>query len=137
MTMSSISYDKIIASPMFCAITKMTAQKIKKDGYLTLGDFLKSLSSNDLTALAIMCEIAENDESALDDLVALSEMLSSAEGCPSENDKVACSNLAYFMTVIACESLNRRGLVDVDYSKMSFGDDMKDEKFVGLKGGLL
>jgi hypothetical protein len=118
----------------YSSIVKMTAQKLMKSSYMSLGDFFKSLTNNDLTVLNLMVDMFETDERCQEDLIVLTEMLAMAEGEDISADaKQLVSNVAYFCDLVAITSLYRKGLVDVIFQNMSFGSDMSDKPVVRVK----
>lgn len=132
--LTSINLDKVIESPDFCSIVKMTAVKMKKNPYMTLGDFFKSLTLTDLTVLNLIVTMAieEDDVQSIDNLIVLVEMLSRAEGTETDEIKTATSNVNYFCTLVTLCSLAHKGLIKAVYENMSFGADMKDKQIAEI-----
>jgi hypothetical protein len=66
----------------------------------------------------------------MEDIVLMTEMLSRAEGVPSQSVDEITENVNYFGACITCVSLARKGLVRVYYDNMSFGADNGDKMIV-------
>lgn len=126
---------KKVAAPdtPFSAIVKMTAVKLMKNPYMTLGDFFKGLTNNDLTALNFMVDMVATDGQCQEDLVLLTEMLSRAEGTETADPREGALNVSYFCNLVTITSLYRKGLVDVVFENMSFGQDMRHKPVVQAK----
>jgi hypothetical protein len=106
-----------------------------------LGEFFKDISQVDLDMLSGLCDRAlEGTESGTDvsaeicELIVLAEMLATAEGMPAMDDKQSHANVNFLMSVIACVSMERKGITEVLYENISFGDDMRSKEIVRLKG---
>lgn len=123
----SIDFLKVLEDDRFSALTKATVRTLMRHPYMQLGDFFKNLSSNDVAVLSIMVELSKTDDDILSDLLILTEVLSRAEGADPVCAQDTYENLNYFCTLITCESLCRKGLVDIKYENMSFGRDVQEE----------
>ena len=137
----SINFDKIAASKHLSAFTRLTAINIKNNPYSMLGEFFKDISQVDLDMLSGLCDRAlEGTERGADvsaeicELIVLAEMLATAEGMPAMDDKQSHANVNFLMSVIACVSMERKGITEVFYENISFGDDMRSKEIVRLKG---
>jgi hypothetical protein len=129
-----INLRKVAAAEApFSSIVKMTALKLIENPYMSLGDFFKGLTNNDLTALNFMVDMIETDGQSQEDLVLLTEMLSRAEGAETADPHQGALNVSYFCNLVTIVSLYRKGLVDVIFENMSFGLDMKDKPIVQAK----
>lgn len=126
----ALNFDKILSDNRFCAITKNLARSIQRSPYMTLGDFLKNLTTVDLLLLTCLVELCKTDDNALSDLLIITELLSLAEGASTRNNKEVCDNLDYLCVLLTCESLCRKGLVEINYSALSFGQDVPDVEVV-------
>lgn len=133
MAIESMNYKKMAELPQASAIVKATAAKLIRNPYLTLSDFFKGLSNNDLAVLSLMAEMIQTDEQSQFDLICLSEMLSRAEGAEACDIAGQTKNVNYFCTLISLISLERKGLVEVNWENLSFGDDMGDKEIARLK----
>ena len=116
-----------------------TAQAaINSKGYLKPGDWLKQLSDVDLMFLMMCVENLTDDprDIALRTVVAIALILAQAEGLDSisaEQPHAYVNQLAHFLAI---ESLKRKGLVDVNYDNISFGDDANELPIARIKDGV-
>jgi hypothetical protein len=122
-----LNYDKIIESPDFSAVAKQVLVSLRKQPYMSLGEFFDKLTNTDLTALNFTIDLAmeHGDAMAVGDLIVIVHALSSAEGVVATNDQEATDNINYFMQLVTCESLARKGLVRVFHENFTFGQDMR------------
>lgn len=133
---SGVNFQQVAIDPSMSAITRQTAQNLLKNPYMTPADFFRGLTNSDLTVLSIMMEMMNTDEESLENLLLLSLMLAAAEGVAVDSEEEARSNLHFLCIVITGESLKRKGLVDINYDKLSFGADMAREKIMSLREGI-
>ena len=123
--------EKIIASDKLLPVTKSVAKMLMRNPYTSLGKFFKKLSNENLE---ILMEIIDEGDSEfnerMEDIVLMTEMLSRAEGVPSQSVDEITENVNYFGACITCVSLARKGLVRVYYDNMSFGADNGDKMIV-------
>ena len=123
--------EKIIESDKLLPVTKAVAKMLMRNPYTSLGRFFKKLSNENLE---ILMEIIDEGDSEfnerMEDIVLMTEMLSRAEGVPSQSVDEITENVNYFGACITCVSLARKGLVRVYYDNMSFGTDNGDKMIV-------
>ena len=123
--------EKIIGSDKLLPITKSVAKMLMRNPYTSLGKFFKKLSDENLE---ILMEIIDEGDSefndGLEDVVLMTEMLSRAEGVPSQSVEDITENVNYFGACVTCVSLARKGLVRVYYDNMSFGTDQGEKVLV-------
>jgi len=123
--------EKIIESDKLLPVTKSVAKMLMRNPYTSLGRFFKKLSNENLE---ILMEIIDEGDSEfnerMEDIVLMTEMLSRAEGVPSQSVEEITENVNYFGACITCVSLARKGLVRVYYDNMSFGTDQGDKILV-------
>ena len=123
--------EKIIESDKLLSVTKSVAKMLMRNPYTSLGRFFKKLSNENLE---ILMEIIDEGDSEfnerMEDIVLMTEMLSRAEGVPSQSVDEITENVNYFGACITCVSLARKGLVRVYYDNMSFGTDSGDKIIV-------
>jgi hypothetical protein len=123
--------EKIIASDKLLPVTKAVAKMLMRNPYTSLGRFFKKLSDENLQALSEIIEEGDSEfNDGMEDIVLMTEMLSRAEGVPSESIDDITENVNYFGACITCVSLARKGLVRVYYDNMSFGRDHGDKVLV-------
>jgi hypothetical protein len=95
-----------------------------RNPYTSLGKFFKTISDDNLLALSEIIEEGDSEfNERMEDIVLMTEMLSRAEGVPSESIEEITENVNYFGACVTCVSLARKGLVRVYYENMSFGTD--------------
>jgi len=123
--------EKIIGSDKLLPVTRSVAKMLMRNPYTSLGRFFKKLSNENLE---ILMEIIDEGDSEfndrMEDIVLMTEMLSRAEGVPSQSVDEITENVNYFGACITCVSLARKGLVRVYYDNMSFGADNGDKMIV-------
>ena len=123
--------EKIIESDKLLPVTKSVAKMLMRNPYTSLGRFFKKLSNENLE---ILMEIIDEGDSEfnerMEDIVLMTEMLSRAEGVPSQSVEEITENVNYFGACITCVSLARKGLVRVYYDNMSFGKDQGEKILV-------
>lgn len=126
---ATINYDMVVKSKRCLAITRLTALSLIDCPYMTLGEFFKGISDSDLQNLQDVVEDATNEEEnpRVEDLILLTEMLTAAEGVERNNIEDLHSRLNFFSMCVTITSLERKGLVKVNYHNMSFGSDMGDK----------
>ncbi len=123
--------EKIIGSDKLLPVTRSVAKMLMRNPYTSLGRFFKKLSNENLE---ILMEIIDEGDSEfnerMEDIVLMTEMLSRAEGVPSESIEEITENVNYFGACVTCVSLARKGLVRVYYENMSFGTDNGEKTLV-------
>ncbi len=123
--------EKIIGSDKLLPVTRSVAKMLMRNPYTSLGRFFKKLSNENLE---ILMEIIDEGDSEfnerMEDIVLMTEMLSRAEGVPSQSVDEITENVNYFGACITCVSLARKGFVRVYYDNMSFGADNGDKMIV-------
>ena len=123
--------EKIIESDKLLPVTKSVAKMLMRNPYTSLGRFFKKLSNENLE---ILMEIIDEGDSEfnerMEDIVLMTEMLSRAEGVPSQSVDEITENVNYFGACITCVSLACKGFVRVYYDNMSFGADNGDKMIV-------
>ena len=123
--------EKIITSDKLLPITKSVAKMLMRNPYTSLGKFFKTISDDNLLALAEIIEEGDSEfNDGIEDVVLMTEMLSRAEGVPSQCIEDITENVNYFGACVTCVSLARKGLVRVYYENMSFGTDNGEKVIV-------
>jgi len=129
-----VNCAEVVKSKECLAVTRLLAADLLKNPYLTVGDFLKNVSDTDLQTLVLASEPDENDEVQLDDIMLISMMLMQAEGLPPiQVDEEGQQIIQKMIMFLVCESLYRKGLVNIFRKNMSFGDEMNDKVIVEKK----
>ena len=123
--------EKIIESDKLLPVTKSVAKMLMRNPYTSQGKFFKKLSDENLQALMEIIDEGDSEfNEGMEDVVLMTEMLSRAEGVPSQCIEDITENVNYFGACITCVSLARKGLVRVYYDNMSFGADNGDKMIV-------
>ena len=123
--------EKIIRAEGLLPITKSVAKMLMKHQYLSLGKFFKRISNEHLQELMEIIDDGDNEfNNGMEDIVLMTEMLSRAEGVPSESIEDITENVNYFGACVTCVSLERKGLVRVFYENMSFGKELGEQTLV-------
>ena len=123
--------EKIINSDKLLPITKSVAKMLMRNPYTSLGKFFKTISDDNLLELSEIIEEGDSEfNDGIEDVVLMTEMLSRAEGVPSQCIDDITENVNYFGACVTCVSLARKGLVRVYYDNMSFGRDQGDKVLV-------
>jgi hypothetical protein len=123
--------EKIIDAEGLLPVTKSVAKMLMRNPYTSLGRFFERLSDENLQALMEIIEEGDSEfNDDMEDVVLMTEMLSRAEGVPSQCIEDITENVNYFGACVTCVSLARKGLVRVYYDNMSFGRDQGDKVLV-------
>ena len=123
--------EKIIGSDKLLPVTKSVAKMLMRNPYTSLGKFFKKLSDENLEVLMEIIDEGDSEfNERMEDIVLMTEMLSRAEGVPSESIEEITENVNYFGACVTCVSLARKGLVRVYYENMSFGTDNGEKVIV-------
>jgi len=123
--------EKIIRAEGLLPITKSVAKMLMKHQYLSLGKFFTKISDENLQILSEIIEEGDSEfNDGMEDIVLMTEMLSRAEGVPSESIEDITENVNYFGACVTCVSLARKGLVRVFYENMSFGKELGEQTLV-------
>lgn len=133
--MKSLDFNKIGQATKYPAVVRLLAREFA-DGakYFSIGQWLKTLSQYDLDLLNELGERFEANQAAGETMVLLTEMLTVAEGVDALDDGAA-RRVAMLITVLICESLYRKGEIELDHSLISFGEyELKNNKIAWPKG---
>ena len=125
--------EKIIGSDKLLPVTRSVAKMLMRNPYTSLGKFFKKLSDENLEVLMEIIDEGDSEfNERMEDIVLMTEMLSRAEGVPSESIEEITENVNYFGACVTCVSLARKGLVRVYYENMSFGTDNGEKVIVEI-----
>ena len=124
-----LNYEAIAKNKKALAVTRLLATDLMTNGYINVGNFIREMSDADLKALTHNAE--DDAENQYEDLMLVSEMLATGEGCePSQNDGQFESRAHQLITLLILESLHRKGLVKLYHENISFHEDMGDKLLV-------
>lgn len=130
-----LNYPEIAKRGDNLAVTRLLATQLMETGYIVVGDFLKNMSDADLQALTDNME--DDAKNQYQDLILVSEMLATGEGCePSQNDGQFEDRAQQFVTLLILESLHRKGMVKLYHENISFNEDMGNKIIVEKIEGL-
>lgn len=125
--LSSIGIDlqRIVVDQLAWPLNRQLATKLSMVPNFKVGDFLKSITDEELNVLVEdITEMPLSDHTAAE-LYLMVILLSVAEGL-EVTDEVLDVRFESVVTLISFESLKRKGVVNIDYDLMSldFGDTM-------------
>lgn len=119
-----INFQKIVSDKSFLPVTRLLAADMMENPYITVGDFLKGISDNDLAQLIELSNVIEEEDTG-EDFILLTEMLAAGEGLSFSNDVDEVQmRVNQFVVMLSIESLYRKGMVKIYRENMSFGEDM-------------
>lgn len=121
-----INFSKAAKDKELLSVTRLLASQMMHNPYVTVGDFLKSVSDGDLELMIDIIDVGEEHEN-FGDMILMSEMLATGEGLPSGTLDEVTTRVNQFLVMLSVESLYRKGLIQVFHQNMSFGDDMGDK----------
>jgi len=126
-----IQLSEVVACKRFTASTRLLAANLMENPYHTVGNFFKKLSDEQLSHLSYLSEISDSEDQSesaqVDELVILTLMLLQAEGTLISTEDEFMDAVGMFKMMIAGTSLNRKGLIRVNYENMSFNTDAQDK----------
>lgn len=134
--MFGVNFEMVLKDKHTSALTKLTVMKLKQQQYLTLAEFIQGLSDSDLAGLVSSFDRLAYDDHVVSDTILLAEIVASGEGDSVFNiDDVdeRMGNLGYFVNVVTCESLKRKGLITIDYKNVTFDPAYKDAIFAKVR----
>lgn len=121
-----INFSIVAKDNKLLSVTRLLASQMMHNSYLTVGDFLKDLSNNDLEIITDIIDFGEDHEN-FGDMILMSEMLATGEGLASGDTDEVTRRVNQFMVMISIESLYRKGYIQIFHENMSFGEDMLDK----------
>ena len=126
----TLDLAKVATNKELMAVTRLLAANMMNSPYMTLGEFFKSISDKDLQTFVDYFDELKSDDykSWYNDLVVIAEILATSEGLPGSASYDELTNRAnQLVGHMLIVSLERKGLVKVNYENLSFGDDMGDK----------
>lgn len=125
----TLNYEQIVKDKNSMAITRLLAADLMRDGYVNVGDFIGRMSDTDLQN--IVQAMDRSDDMQYNDLILISEMLATGEGCDaSQNLDDFNDRMNHLVTLLICESLGRKGMVKLYHENFSFHPDMMEKIIV-------
>lgn len=121
-----INHTMIMNADMM-SCTHDCVRLIRKNEYLTPGEYLASMTSSQMDE---MNEVSNDEEDPrMEEFLLIAEMLARAEGLEASEDfDVLQKRLNILVALIAVECLYRKGMIKVYRENFSFGDDMNTKK---------
>ena len=124
-----LNYPEIVKNDKMLAITRLLASTLMNNGYIHVGNFIKNMSDGDLKELTDNME--DDAENQYEDLILVSEMLATGEGCESsQTDEQFHQRTQQLVNFLVIESLHRKGFVKLYHENISFNEDMGDKLIV-------
>lgn len=140
-----LNLQKIIEDRNMLSVTRLLAATLLNTPYMTVGEFVSSLSDPDLQQLMEIADGMEREEEGdqdfdkvnhLEELVLITEMLVRAEGLITTNAEDLTNRVGAFSMFLACEGLSRKGIIKLHHNNMSFGEDMGQKILVEKIDGI-
>ena len=120
-----INIERVIEDKKTHSVIRLLAVDIKKNPYITIGDWLQSLSDNDVQSLLMdIAEAEEDNFDAMQSLILGALMLSRSEQVFFESDEELAKAAEMLKIFIVITSLDRKKMARAIYKNMSFGEDM-------------
>lgn len=124
-TQLQLQLSNISEHKEFLSITRMLAHDLMKNPYLIVGDFIQSISNEELDILVQICD--DEQHPRLDEIMVIAEMLATGEGLEQANIDIITERVNQLNMFLILESLKRKELIRLNYQNMSFGEDCKDK----------
>lgn len=125
----SINYAKAASDTKLLSSTRLLAKQLMENPYITVGKHIQDLSNGDIQSL--LNSIEDDCPNQYEDMIVITEMLASAEGCDeAQNADEASDRISQMAMFLVIESLARKGMVKVYYENMSFHPDSGDKVVV-------
>lgn len=119
-----LNFHKIGKHHPYPAVIKLFAREfIEGASYFTVGKWFEELSQPDLDMLIEMSEHFEEHGLDGEVIFLLGEMLTAAEGVEILDLESAKKRVGHFITLLICESLYRKGNVEIDHTSFSFDEE--------------
>lgn len=128
--MTHLNFSLISDDGDFCILTQKIAADLRNYPYRTIGDFMKSMTDEDLATLnALIDDSYKGSDKAIFNVVAITELLAYAEGLGDvvdiDEDSLARSifvkeGMAMLASFAVATSLARKGLCRAMYENMTF-----------------
>ena len=119
-----VNLDRVSEDKNTHPIIRLLAVDLQKNPYVTVGDWLQSLTDNDVQSLIEqVVEAEEDDEYGMQSLILGTLMLSRAEQVFIESEEQLAKATEMFRVLIVISSLHRKKMAKALYKNMSFGED--------------
>jgi hypothetical protein len=122
-----VNLERVIEDKQTHSIIRLLAVDMQKNPYITVGEWLKSLSNKDVQSLVEdLADADDMNDAGMQSLILGTLMLSRAEQVFIESDEELAKAAEMFRIYIVISSLDRKGLAKAIYQNMSFGEDAKN-----------
>jgi hypothetical protein len=122
-----VNLERVIEDKQTHSIIRLLAVDMQKNPYITVGEWLKSLSNKDIQSLVEdLADADDMNDAGMQSLILGTLMLSRAEQVFIESDEELAKAAEMFRIFIVISSLDRKGLAKAIYQNMSFGEDAKN-----------
>lgn len=122
-----MNYLAISKNADMSSVTRLLAMRLIGQQYISLGDFFRDLSARDGEELYKLVSTFNNpdikDQKAATEMIVLTEMLSRAEGVFATSHIEVARFVSMFAALIITHSLEKKGMVIVDWDNASFGSE--------------
>ena len=111
-------------------LSRSLAQTIINKDYLTIGNWMKSLSNDEIEYLNDIINIGDTDElfqEASSEIVLLTLLLVYSEGVYPETIEEVSMHTGIFKMIVAGTDMDRKGITKACYENMSFGEGLGNE----------
>ena len=126
----TVNFEQVINHKSQMELVPRTARSIVANhGYLTSGDWAKSLSEDELRELieaAQDFDTSGGESPTSTEFVLLAMMLAQAEGLDTTDDGIP-ELVSVLVGIAVVEKAGRLGMGTVHHSKLTFGGDMADD----------
>lgn len=118
-----VNYDRVAEDVKSHPVVRLLALNLKQNPYLTVGDWLQSLSDGSLDDMVELVNAEDTDEAAMSDMILLSLMLTRAEQVFMKSDDDLARSVGMLRMFVCLAGLQRKGMIKAFYENMSFGED--------------
>ena len=122
-----VNYSHVLDAQDLSDLLKSAATRLMSNPYCTLPRFLQSFRDHELQEFVE--KIGDPDAPNLKEPVLLTIMLTQAEGLDVDNETDYAIYVDYTIFIMVTESLRRKGLVKIDYSKISFDNAFNEKHY--------
>lgn len=127
-----LNYDRIAESEDHIAAIRLLAVRLRTNPYISLGDWLVSLSPAVFEELNMLAQTENEEGPEMEQLLLLTLMISHAEGTASTSKEMTemCRQLSMLRHFIIFTALERKGMIRCYYENFTLGEDLGDRIIV-------
>lgn len=131
----TVNIAAILTAPTISGVVKRVATTVSGNPYITVGNFLQSLSADDLDYLVECCDTvmthtsgedevpSDEAQEALQTITLITSLLLAAESTILLTPDVITEHANHTMMFVALEHLSRTGQVNITYDNLAYGDN--------------